>query len=421
MGSRWGRISIGQNPSLSDSRKIYAIYESFPSSLIQIDPDSETLDTLLGPVVTGTTSTGPASWEEGGVGIDGVQYIATHTPYTPGAHYWDDVNVWLRFRIHSGDLSTASTAVDTTSKFLKSSIRSGSNVIAAGNGKIYAFVGTEWQAYTAGFGTVHAMKALKIVEVEVEGTVTRTFDFPDPPDWFTGAMAAYSPWYEYPGEDSSSIPSMCITPDGTTLYGVVMKPQPTWGEDTWSQCIFKCDVATGEITEFISDLTADPGFWGDHQAFMTANWPDETYQDNWQLYEAYAMTCADNGDLLIADRNCIVRVNSSGDIVQMLIPQNAPYSPPDELYATTALNPYDGFIGIVAKGTKVYACAEGEVYIDSGGGLPAQSYDYVDGDTHHWLIAFDMPNPATAPISLFSTIGFPRHMLEERPYVIWAG
>ena len=422
MAERWGQISTrGGAVAPMDSREVYLVYETSPSSLIQIDSDSETLDTVLGPVVTGTGSVGLYSWEEGGAGFDTQQIIATHTPYTPGTNYWEDT-ANLRFKIHPSDLSTASTEVDTDQIFIKGTLKNGGNAVASGNDKFYVLVGTEYISFDPGGGTVHSLAGLKIVEVELDGTIARTFDFPEPSDWFTGAMTGVTPFYQYPGEDGVSIPSLCITPDGSTIYCVAMKPNPSGGENTWYQGIFKCDVSTGTITEFIPGWDSIV-FIDDIHAFMTTNWPEETYQENWDPYYLAGMACAVNGDLLLANQSypIVFRVDSTGAIVQLIVGQNAPASPADELYATTGINMYDGIQGITAKGNKIYVLAEAEVYIDDGGGLAGQSSNYEGDSPDHWLVSWEMPDPETTPISLVPTTGFPRHMLDERPYVIWAG
>jgi len=235
-------------------------------------------------------------------------------------------------------------------------------------------------------------------------------------------MAGVTPFYEYPGEDGSSIPSLCITPHGSTIYCVAMRPYVSV-ENAWSQCIFKCDVVSGTITEFIPDLGDPSDFWTALMAFMATNWADETYPDNWSFSVVAGLACAANGDLLLATQAypIVARINSSGDIVQLIVGQNAPASPADELYSTTGMNMYDGIQGITAKGEKIYILAEAEVFIDDGGGLAGQSYNYEGDSPDHWLVAWEMPDPGTTPISLVPTTGFPRHILEERPYVIWAG
>jgi hypothetical protein len=433
VGSYWGiRLGTGGTPVAPDSRKIYVISEEFPSALEQLDPDSMTLDTLAGPVATGTGSTGVWSWEMGGAALDGQEVVGTFTPYTPagGGAFWSDFPD-LRIRSLPEDLSSASTAVDTTQPYYRSTLHNGANVIAAANGKIYTLAGTEWVTFTWYTGTVHCLGGLKIIEVDPsDGTVTNSWDVPEPPEWWTTSdphdnLDSITPFYQYPGEDSGSIPSLCVSPDGSAIYFTAMTPTPVDGRNYWDQTVMKLDISSGDFTTLIPKLYDYhvEGFWLDMQDFMTTNWPEETSPGYWQFYLLGGLACTDDGDLLVADQQetIIARIDSTdGHVKQLIIGQDAPSSPSGSDYASTQA-PYGTILGIAAKGDLVFVSYEGEVALDDGTGTDTSNW--VDPDTQHWVLGMKIPDPTITKISLLDRDPalFPRRMFNERVYCIWTG
>lgn len=408
----------------------YFIEETFPEQIWAYDPDTMVLDTPTSAAVHGPRDVDGTSshWYEGGCTLeDGYEYILSRNGTSDSA-----TALWRKY---PEDLVAASSEIDTTQSFIRgsrSTIGGQAFCAAPDTGLLYAYAATgREQGY---FAWEHDLDDLKIVEFQPDGTIVRTFDFPAPSSAEAARGLTTVPHNLYAGEDSVNIPSMAITPDGSTLYVVASHPdnRTPIGDDAWWTTIFKFDIASGvgirwkvdqdgdNYSEPGGDLTFELWDW------IATNYPAEQSPSTYYIYGISGLACFPNGDLLVASAYSptMVRLDPDGNIVQFYPMLNAPsYTedpPGTSQWASTGYF-YEGLGPIaIVEGWIVVAKASGtEFWIDDGTG----TYTGVtiwSGDLWGMILVDGSQDPATHPVVLLPITGPPYLSTDERPFAMWA-